>query len=699
MRYTFILVALLPLAANADDPVTQPSKASVASGEDVVVTAAREPRDSLSTPASVSRIDGDALAELGARHQAEALNQSAGVYIQRGSGAESLTAIRSPVLAGAGACGAFLVAEDNIPIRPVGFCNLNEMFELNYEQAGAIEVLRGPGSAMYGASAVHGVVNLLTPRVADLADFSAGIEGGSDSFKRLRLGFAHEVGDWGIGAYGVGSDAPGWRDSSGVREAKLNLLADGEVGGGQLRLRAAGTVLNQDTAGFIQGYESYRDADSARSNPNPEAFRDASSARVSAHWQRENCFSMDCRFELAGIYRRSRMDFIQHFLIGKPFEHNAQTSYLVSSTLAMNFFANALEARLSVDAETADSELTEFQPAPATDGAPAANAIRPAGYHYDYTVASGTIGTTLALDWRFAHHWSLAGALRADRTRYDYDNHMIDGNTDQNGVPCPGGCLYSRPADRSDDFDNLAPRVTLSWQPGERSMLYVSGSTGFRPPEMTEVYRLQRQQGTADLDSEQLDAVEAGWKFRNEWLSLSTAVFDMDKQNVILRESSGFNVSNGRTRHRGVEYEARARLAAWLSLHAAGTYARHEYGFSRSVEGGETIVKGNDVDTAPRQVHNLGVELQLNEALQAALDVAFIDRYFLDAANTAAYAGHTVANLRLDWRPTDDLRASLRVDNVFDTAYADRADFAFGNYRYFPARGRALFLSLDFATH
>lgn len=699
MRYTFTLVVLLPLAANAGDPASESSKTNVTSGEEVVVTATREPRDSLTTPASVSRIDGEELAELSAKHQSEALNQSAGVYIQRGSGAESLTAIRSPVLAGAGACGAFLVAEDNIPIRPVGFCNLNEMFELNYEQAGAIEVLRGPGSAMYGASAVHGIVNLLTPRVADLADFSAGVEGGSDSFKRLRLGFAHELGDWGIGAYGVGTDAPGWRDSSGVKEAKLNLLADGDVGGGQLRLRAAGTVLNQETAGFIQGYESYKDEDIARSNPNPEAFRDASSARVSAHWQRDNCFAMDCRFELAGIYRRSRMDFIQHFLVGKPFEHNAQTSYLVSSTLAMNFFANALEARLSVDAETADSELTEFQPGPATDGTPAANRIRPAGYHYDYTVDSDTIGGTLALDWRFANHWSLAGALRADETRYDYDNHMIDGNTDQNGVPCPGGCLYSRPADRSDTFNNLAPRITLSWQPGDHSMLYLSGSSGFRPPEMTEVYRLQRQQSVADLDSEELDSIEAGWKFRNEHFSLSTAVFDMDKKNVILRDANGFNVSNGSTTHRGVEYEARARLASWLSLRAAGTYARHEYDFSRSIEGGETIIKGNDVDTAPRQVHNLGIDLQFTEALHAAVDVAFVDRYFLDAANTAAYAGHTVANLRLDWRANDDLRASLRVDNVFDTAYADRADYAFGNYRYFPARDRALFLSLDFATH
>ena len=108
---------------------------------------------------------------------------------------------------------------------------------------------------------------------------------------------------------------------------------------------------------------------------------------------------------------------------------------------------------------------------------------------------------------------------------------------------------------------------------------------------------------------------------------------------------------------------------------------------------------GNDVDTAPRQLHNLGIDAQFSEALGAGVDVTFVDRYFLDAANTAAYPGHIVANLRIDWRASDDLRASLRVDNVLDTAYADRADFAFGNYRYFPARGRALFLSLDFATN
>lgn len=686
MRILPTILVALPLAAAAQEP-------------EIVVTADREAREALTSPASVTRLGTEDLAELGTKHQADALNRAAGVYIQRGSGAESLGAIRSPVLTGAGACGAFLVAEDNLPIRPVGFCNLNEMFELNYEQAGAIEVLRGPGSAMFGASAVHGIINVMTPSALELPRFSGGVEGGSDSFKRVRLGAAHEFDSWNVGAYGVATRAPGWRDASGVDEAKINLLADHDIGGGNLRIRAAGSVLNQETAGFIQGFDAYRDEALAHSNPNPEAFRDASSARVAAHWDREGCFNRDCNLQIDGIYRRSRMDFLQHFLVGKPLEHNAQTSYMTSGTLRLGFLDSRVEARLTVDAEIASSELTEFQPGPATDGTPAANAIRPAGFHYDYTVDSSTLGTTLALKYDFAEDWSLAAAVRVDRTRYDYDNHMLDGNTRDDGTSCGAtGCLFSRPADRTDTFDNVAPKLTLSWQPTPDSFLYLSGSTGFRPPEMTELYRLQRQQTAAELDSESMDSLEAGWKVRGPNYSFKASLFAMQKDHLILRESNGFNVSGCRTTHRGFEYESHWEALDWLTVRAAGTYARHEYAFSRAVEGGETITDGNEIDTAPRHVHNLGLEFELGGQFSAGMDLSYVGRYWLDAANTASYPGHKVANLRVRWHARDDLAVTLRIDNLFDTAYADRADFAFGNYRYFPARGRALFLSLDYVT-
>ena len=42
-------------------------------------------------------------------------------------------------------------------------------------------------------------------------------------------------------------------------------------------------------------------------------------------------------------------------------------------------------------------------------------------------------------------------------------------------------------------------------------------------------------------------------------------------------------------------------------------------------------------------------------------------------------------------------RATARLDNLTDVAYADRADYAFGTYRYFPGRRRTLFLELAWA--
>ncbi len=699
---TFLLfLSLLPLGARAADtdtpePAEQLDTSLVG---DIVVTATRNAQSAYDTPVSISRIGGDDVAQIGAKHQADLLNQVPGAYVQRGSGAESLVAIRSPVLAGAGACGSFLVAEDSFPIRPVGFCNLNEMFEVNYEQARTVEVLRGPASALFGASAVHGIVNVISPDVAQMPGLFLSAEGGSDAFKRVGVGSSFGPG---LGIYGIATRAPGWREASGVDELKLNLLSDTRIGPGQLSLRAAGTVLNQETAGFIQGFDAYRDESLARSNPNPEAFRDASAARVSFHYSTDSLYDDDDYFEFGGIYRRSRMDFSQHFLIGKPLEHNAQTSYLVNG--AMFFHRGDLRARIAFDAETAATELTEFQPGPATDGAPAANAIRPAGYHYDYTVDSDTIGATVSVEYAFASEWHATAALRADTTNYDYDNRMLAGNTDQNGVPCgPNGCLYARPADREDRFDNLSPRVSLLWDSAIGN-LYITGSTGYRPPEMTELYRLQRQQTLARLDSEQLDSAELGWKLQGGMLDWELALFVMQKQNVILRDSSGFNVGNGSTHHRGFEYHVGCEECFSdehpVSLTFSGTLARHTYAFSRAVEGGETIVSGNDVDTAPRNLHSIDLAYPARdyEGWQVGATWNYVGSYFLDAANTARYPGHQVVDLRLRWEPVQRIALTLRVDNLFDTAYADRADFAFGNYRYFPARGRAAFLAIDYQS-
>ena len=662
--------------------------------EEIVVTARRIAVAALDVPGSISRIDAAAIADLAARHQADVLDRIAGVDIQRGSGAESLTAIRSPVLSGPGACGSFLLLEDGVPIRPVGFCNVNGLFELNYEQAGALEVLRGPGPIAYGANAVHGIVNVLSPQARNLPTAAVGLQTGVDNFGRVTAVLGRQSETQAVGLYGVATHDGGFRADSGLDEAKLNLALERPLGPGDLTVRVAGTVLNQETAGFIRGQDSYRDQSIARANPNPEAFRDAWSSRLTATYSSTPCDM--CRDFAYATLRKSWMQFSQHFLIGKPLETNGQTSAALGFAVT-RATRNSLTWTLAADLEWTDAALEQFQPGPATEGSAAARAIRPAGRQYDYQVGGLTAGGAASLDWQANDTVRLSAGLRVDSTRYRYDNRLLDGNTDENGLACGAlGCLYTRPADRSDRFTNISPKLEALWRIAPHTALYALANRGFRPPEMTELYRLQRQQTLADLDSERLDSVEVGLKHEHERTTLRLAAYDMRKSNAILRDADGFNVSNGSTSHRGIEYELHWQATPALSLTAAGSVARHRYEFDRNIEGGEAITAGNDIDTAPRQLHSLALGWRINPDWRLALDARYLGPYFLDAANTATYPGHTIVNGAAFWHLSPAWRVALRADNILDRAYADRADFAFGDYRYFPARGRSAFLSIDY---
>ncbi|HEX9208383.1 MAG TPA: TonB-dependent receptor [Steroidobacteraceae bacterium] len=683
------LIAAVPVLATATTTAT--------GLDEIVVTARRQAVPAVETPLSIDRIDAQDIALAGATHSSEVINRVPGAMVQRGSGEESLTAIRSPVLTGAGSCGAFLFLENGVPIRPTGFCNVNELLEVNTEQADAIEVLRGTGSALYGSNSVHGTVNVLQDVPAELPRAQLGLMLGPSDYYRLGVVAAHDGtgADTGLKAFHVHDG--GWRDASGYDEGKLNAtLALDDGPGGLERIDLAATQLDQETAGFILGEDAYRDEDLSRTNPNPEAYRNAEAARLTALLAPAT--ALPGRLELRPYARYSRMDFLQHFLLGQPVERNGQQSVGLLSTVDWDV-SGRTSLVTGIDLEWADSFLLEYQDGPTTDGSPAANASRPAGRHYDYTVVSNVAAAYGQFEYAVTGSLYLGAGLRVEYVGYAYDNRMLAGNTDENGVPCvPAGCLYTRPADRHDSFTNAAPKLSLRWTPAPGWMLYANASRGFRPPEMTELYRLQRGQAVADLDSEQMDALELGVKAALEAWQVELAGFDMRKRNVILRDSNGYNVSNGRTTHRGIEYQVTWQPLEQLAARIGGTYARHRYDFSRSIEGGETIRDGNDVDTAPRELLRAALEYAPSPTLSSEVEWLVVGDYYLDASNAHRYDGHELLNLRAQWGFAARWSATVRVNNALDTAYADRADYAFGSYRYFPGRPRSVFLELTWSA-
>jgi outer membrane receptor protein involved in Fe transport len=669
---------------------------NAATNAEVIVTATRVEQPLRTYAGSITRIDEDAIALLGATHHSEVINLAPGAIIQRNSGQESLTALRSPVLSGPGSCAAFLFLEDGIAIRPVGFCNVNEMFEVNTEQARSIEVLRGPAGAVYGSSAMHGAINVLTARPSELPRYATAFEAGSDDYYRAKVAMSHVGARGELGFNGFATKDGGWRDRSGLNEQKIHLAYAREIGDGSLDVTLSATRLDQETAGFIQGEDAYKNEDAARSNANPEAYRDAHAVRLAALYKHP--LGKRWTLQLRPYVRSSRMDFLQHFLIGKPLEKNGQDSVGLLTSFAL---LNDVDRRVvaGFDLERAEGFLIEDQAEPATGAAPAAIAIRPPGKHYDYEVTSTVMAAYVHGEQAFAERWRATAGIRAERVKYDYDNRMLTGNTAEDGTPCDfGGCLFNRPGDRSDTFDDVTPQLGLTYLLGRDHVLFVSAARGYRAPDTSELYRLQRQQSIADLDPERLDSLEIGLRSTREDLRYAIHAFAMRKKNVIFRDANSFNVSDGRTRHRGIEYEATWRVLPSLTLSVAGTYAKHTYDFDRPIEAGEVISSGNDIDTAPRHVNSARMDWQPLPNARAQLEWQSVGRYYLDASNQHSYPGHDVFNLRAAWRLASEWHLIVRLNNVFDDAYADRADFAFGQYRYFPGRGRSLFVEVGYAA-
>jgi outer membrane receptor protein involved in Fe transport len=676
---TLILLSLFSSGVPADEPL-----------DTIVVTSSRQPQGILEVPQSVTRIDAEHIDALGSKHYSEPINSAPGAYVQRNSGQEGLIAIRSPVLAGAGACGAFLLLEDGFPLRPPGFCNVNELFETNTEQAHAIEVTRGPSSALYGANALHGAIQVIGADPAQLPSLGASLEAGSDQFRRAKI--EGRLGnDW--GAYVVTTHDGGFRFHSATDEAKGNLRYLHALDSGTLRGNLAFSTLDQQTAGFIQGFDAYQSAALRESNPNPEAFRRAHSARGSLDWQQD--LSPTQGIEVRAILRWSQMNFLQHFLLGEPMERNGQRSAGVQ--LQWHDFSGSWRTTVGLDADVSRSFLIEFQSSPTRGASPAAIAIRPAGYHYNYTVNTFAAGLYARSEWSITDKWLATLTARADMIDYRYDNLMLTGNTDQDGKPCGfGGCLYSRPADRSDHFNVVSPQVSLLYRITPDVSAYVTASRGFRPPESTEAYRLQKQQSIADLRPERLDMLEIGLRRSATRWSYSAAAYTGRKDHYIFRDSSGFNVSNGITRHEGIEFETTWRPIDPLVISAAGTIARHVYDFSRSADQGEKIIDGNQVDTAPSHLYNANATYALGRGVFATLAWTAVGSYYVDAANSGTYPGHQLLDMRIAWQATPAWSAVLRIDNLLDRAYADRADLAFGSYRYLPGRPRTAFFEVRY---
>jgi vitamin B12 transporter len=165
-------------------------RADTAALPEIVVTATRYPARADSVAATVTVIRGEDLRTRGVHFVADALREIPGAQVVQSGPYGSATSL----FVRGGESDYVKVLVDGVPVnQPGGAFDFGSLTTDNVER---VEVLRGPGSVLYGSDAISGVVQIITRQGQGRTAASATAEGGSFGSARVE-GSALGGGAWG----------------------------------------------------------------------------------------------------------------------------------------------------------------------------------------------------------------------------------------------------------------------------------------------------------------------------------------------------------------------------------------------------------------------------------------------------------------------------------------------------------------------
>ena len=224
--------ALLPRVAHAQVPAA-PDTVTVSP---VVVTATRLAVPAAAVSAAVTVLRGDSLRALGLHFVADALRDVPGLTVVRAGsyGAQTSLFVRG------GESDYVKVLLDGVPANEPG--GAFDFAHLTTDAIERIEIVRGPGSVLYGSDAVAGVIQIFTRAGrtgADRARLAGSLTAGGGSYGTMQLGadLSGQSGAvaWGVGASREGSDGVygfnnDYRNTSVAGRARVELGARTAIG-------------------------------------------------------------------------------------------------------------------------------------------------------------------------------------------------------------------------------------------------------------------------------------------------------------------------------------------------------------------------------------------------------------------------------------------------------------------------------------
>ena len=558
----------------ADSSSYEADLADAYGGEEYVSIATGTQQPLSRAPAVASVITAKDITRIGATELNEVLETVPGLHVSVSS------QLYNPIFQIRGIHSEFnpqvLMLINGIPITNVFAGNRSIVWGgMPVNNIARIEVIRGPGSAVYGADAFAGVINIITKTSSDIDGLDIGFRAGEfatkegwlqygDNFDELEVAFSFQAGDTDGQRRTVGADAQSFFDQTfgtnaslapglvNVERRYVDTRLDLALQNWRLRIGFQGRDRVGTGVGGAQSLDPFGESNSTRFNTdltyqNTDAFKDWDITAQLSFFDVGN--ESDLVLRPPGSAFPDNMNVLRTFpngVIGNPdsFERHDRASL---SGLYHGFRGH--QRRLDTGFRFEDLyEIQEtknfFQVGPSfpiplpgglTNVSTTAPFLTPQNRKVVYAFAQD--------EWNFAPDWTLTAGLR-------YDHYSDFGST-------------------------VNPRVALVWQTSYNLTSKLLYGRAFRAPSFTEQFSVNNPvaQGNPNLDPETINTVELAFDYQaTPELHTKLNVFGYWYDDIIRLvpvASQGNTFQNaGDQNGYGLELEAQWKVLRDLQLHA-----------------------------------------------------------------------------------------------------------------------------------
>ena len=532
----------------------------------------------------------------------------------------------------------------------------------------AVEVLKGPASALYGRGEPGGTVNITTKKPKFAPEYSAEASLGSFRTRRAavdwtgpltsslayRLNAVHEEGHsfrdtvkverslfspsflWLLGEHttvsyeieAVRQRAPFDRGVVAVN-GQLGAVPVsrflGEPGDGPMTVKSLGQqlfihhALSDDWT--VQAGASYRDSE--LTGYSTEANKLLADGRTLNRQRRHRDFSatdVSARVELLGKFRTG-----------------ALAHEVLAGVDAYHFDDHRVQLRRNPSAAN---------PYPIDIHAPVyGGKADPLALSIDTQEGQRARGLYAQDQVDLGAHWKALLGVRHDTYTQDVTNNRLNVRNRQS-------------------LSATSPRAGLVYQPSTAWSLYANAAKGFRPNSGISI-------DNQAFPAERSRSYELGAKLETGKLTGTVAIYDIRKSNVLTTNpaNTDFAIAAGEVGSRGLELDVSGEVARGLRV--SGAYA---YTDATVTRGDNTIVTGSRFANVPR--HGANVLATQQFALGAGTasvggGVQYVGERLGDVAVSSKFTlpAYTTARLLASYSPNTRLRLALTLENLFNRSY------------------------------